>query len=257
VAPGAAPVDAASIELAFWESAERSNSAADYTAYLNRYPAGQFVDLARNRLKPAAAGIQVAKLDPEGMRRREMPVAAPALPREGDFWRYRGSNQNGPDAPTYKVTRVTPDSIEISYVSNANEHITLVLNANWNAISQKGIKGADDIRFVPDASQFSFPLEVGKKWRGSFKGECGVLCSFEVDYEYEVRGWEKVTVPAGSFDAIRIEGRDNYRHAFGITSIGTRSTWLAPEIKHPVKFDYTYANKRLYQYELETYQVAP
>lgn len=41
------------IELAFWRSAEQGNSAAEYQAYLDKYPGGQFAALARARIAPA------------------------------------------------------------------------------------------------------------------------------------------------------------------------------------------------------------
>lgn len=255
-ATAAAAINPDVMELAFWESVERSNTAADYTAYLNRFPAGRFVDLARNRLKPQAAAIQVAKIDQETLRQRNTPVSVPAMPKEGDFWRYRGRNQHGADSPTYKVTRVTDEHVEVRYASNKNEQIAVLLNADGNPVSQTGQIGAEDIKFVPFAPNFQFPLAPGKKWRGSFRGECGPLCSFDVDSEYEVRGWERISVPAGSFDALRIDAKDNYKHMFGLTSSGSGSMWLAPEIKRPVKFDYSYGGKPLYEYELETYQVA-
>ena len=37
-------------ELAFWDAIKNSSNPADFDAYLRRYPDGQFVDLARNRL---------------------------------------------------------------------------------------------------------------------------------------------------------------------------------------------------------------
>ncbi len=249
-------MDSATIDLAFWESVERSNTAADYAAYLTRFPDGQFVELARNRLKSPSSTVQMAKIDPDPARRQEAPVSAPALPAEGDFWRYRGSNQNGPDSPTYRVTRVFADGYEVHYVSNKNEQITVRLNADGNPLSQTGQAGAEDIKFVPLAPNFQFPLMPGKKWRGSYRGACGPLCSFDVDSEYEVRGWEKVSVPAGSFDALRIDGGDTYRHLMGAKSAGSGSMWLVPEIKRPVKFEYTYSGKRLHEYELEAYQLA-
>ncbi|MDO8933998.1 MAG: caspase family protein [Rhodocyclaceae bacterium] len=252
----AAPISAATLELAFWESADRGNTAADYTAYLNKYADGQFAELARNRLEHLSGGVQVASIAPGTLHDRTLPVTAPALPKVGDFWRYRGSNQNGADAPTYKVTDVLDGRIEIRYVSNINEQMTLVLNTDWNPLVQLGQQHAEEIKFVPFAPYFQFPLEPGKKWRGQYKGECGIICSFEVDYEYEVRGWETITVPAGKFEALRIDSRDNYRHAFGIASTGTRSAWFVPAIRQPVKFEYRYNGKRLHEYELESYQVA-
>ncbi len=48
---GAAPAAAASrAELTFWRSAERGGTVADYEAYLERYPAGDFAALAKNRI---------------------------------------------------------------------------------------------------------------------------------------------------------------------------------------------------------------
>ncbi len=38
-------------ELLFWQSIKDSNDAADFEAYLRKYPEGQFADIARNRLK--------------------------------------------------------------------------------------------------------------------------------------------------------------------------------------------------------------
>ncbi|MDP2809734.1 MAG: caspase family protein [Rhodocyclaceae bacterium] len=252
----AAPVDTSAMELAFWESAERSNTAADYMAYLSKFPDGQFVELARNRMNRQSGNVQVASVAPDISRSREAPVSAPAFPREGDFWRYRGSNQNGPDAPTYRVAKVMADTIEIRYVSNRNEQMTIVLNTDWNPLVQLGQEGAAEVKFVPFAPQYQFPLEPGKKWRGQYKGECGPLCSFEADYENEVRGWERIKVPAGTFEALRIDSRETFKHAFGISSSGTGSVWLAPELKNPVKFEYTYSGRRIKDYELEAYQMA-
>ena len=44
------------VELAFWNSITDSDTAADYSAYLERYPTGNFSALARARLTSLAAG---------------------------------------------------------------------------------------------------------------------------------------------------------------------------------------------------------
>jgi adenylate cyclase len=44
------------VEVAFWEAVAEGNAAADYAAYLERYPAGAFAPLARARLTALAAG---------------------------------------------------------------------------------------------------------------------------------------------------------------------------------------------------------
>ena len=57
--PTATPDTDATMETTFWNSIQGGDDAADFEAYLKRYPDGHFSDLARNRLKalsaPAAA----------------------------------------------------------------------------------------------------------------------------------------------------------------------------------------------------------
>lgn len=87
LAPGdATPAPAASapdpdtaLEIALWNAAERGNTAADYQAYLDRYPEGVFAGLARSRAErfagtapadreaaePATPPTETAALDPE------------------------------------------------------------------------------------------------------------------------------------------------------------------------------------------------
>ncbi|MCX7181001.1 MAG: caspase family protein, partial [Proteobacteria bacterium] len=136
-------IDSASLEFVFWDSAERSNTEADYTAYLSKYPDGQFAELARNRIKKPSGGTQLASIQTAPQRDPKLPVAALALPKVGDFWRYRGSNNHGVDNPTYTVTDVRANSIEIRHTTNANEQMTDILNAEWNPLAQLGQKGAE------------------------------------------------------------------------------------------------------------------
>lgn len=61
--PAAPSFDRAQLDVKTWEVAERGNSAADYRAYLDAFPTGQFATFARNRLasleaaKPAAISV--------------------------------------------------------------------------------------------------------------------------------------------------------------------------------------------------------
>jgi C-terminal peptidase prc len=43
-------------ELLFWQSIRESRDAGDFSAYLKKFPDGQFAEIARNRLKALAAG---------------------------------------------------------------------------------------------------------------------------------------------------------------------------------------------------------
>lgn len=50
--------DPATIELAYWDSIKDSTDLEDFRAYLKKYPAGQFVDLARNRISKLEASTR-------------------------------------------------------------------------------------------------------------------------------------------------------------------------------------------------------
>jgi adenylate cyclase len=55
------------VELAFWEAAKESNSAAELRAYLDRYPSGEFTALANARLdalEDSAGGKPVEEPEP-------------------------------------------------------------------------------------------------------------------------------------------------------------------------------------------------
>jgi formylglycine-generating enzyme required for sulfatase activity len=73
----AASAPDATIENTFWTSIKDSDDAADFEAYLSRYPDGHFVDLARNRLagqaKPAPQSAA-----PPAPRPKSNPGPAPA-----------------------------------------------------------------------------------------------------------------------------------------------------------------------------------
>ena len=84
VLPASSPnsgLDPRQVELEFWQSIKNSRSGAEYQAYLDRYPHGEFAQLAANRVKllqgvvPAAAGQHTAATPPAAV-----PAAAAVRP---------------------------------------------------------------------------------------------------------------------------------------------------------------------------------
>jgi peptidoglycan hydrolase-like protein with peptidoglycan-binding domain len=55
-ASGPAGADKAAMETKFWDSAEHSNSVADYQAYLQAFPNGLYAQMARNRIASLNSG---------------------------------------------------------------------------------------------------------------------------------------------------------------------------------------------------------
>ena len=91
-------VDPAVIEVTFWDTIKDSTDAADFQAYLQRYPNGQFASLARLRLRKFSVpvkGVQTSKAAPQQLAKLS---PAPAV-------------QSGNAAPGLVfVVRATPDS---------------------------------------------------------------------------------------------------------------------------------------------------
>lgn len=66
------------IELAYWRTAERTGKAADYAAYLERYPEGAFAEFARDRLglKDSAAIVpEEPEVPPEIQAERDLNLS--------------------------------------------------------------------------------------------------------------------------------------------------------------------------------------
>lgn len=93
---------AANVELSYWDSIKAGQNADDFRAYVKRYPAGSFVDLAQNR---------IAALEREAKRQGEEARTAakqPAAPAGGDqtaveltFWDSIKTSGNVDDLKEY------------------------------------------------------------------------------------------------------------------------------------------------------------
>ena len=116
-----------------------------------------------------------------------------------------------------------------------------------------GTENGEPLRLTPDLNvlesprhrssnprSLDFPLEVGKRWRYANdwvfvpKGSKG-----SVDVEVTVLGYEKVSVPAGEFDAFKLASTERLAGTSPISSqyAGeiTRTYWYAPSARAIVK----------------------
>jgi len=90
----ATPSAAPTLEALFWDSIKESRSQSDFQSYLDRFPNGTFVDLARTRLaelKQTAQQPQVATANPEPAPQppRGTPVTLAVIgPMSGDYSKF-------------------------------------------------------------------------------------------------------------------------------------------------------------------------
>lgn len=97
-----------------------------------------------------------------------------------------------------------------------------------------------------DLRLLSFPLEIGKKW--SFSSVSTYPSGTFNDYACSavVVSYEKVRVPAGEFDAFKLEAKCNFRAVGEMAGDPGESTWkysYAPAAR--IIVDYQYTNSRM------------
>jgi hypothetical protein len=153
----------------------------------------------------AAAGC--VSLDSPG---GDGPAAEAPAYRVGDRWVYRGVD--GFYTPvrweeTREVTAITASGITVR-VTQSGPTIASTRTEVWAApgLVRSGALFDDETRrFATLLKRYDFPLAQGKAWN-QFVGNFNEATNKEGQINHYVRvgGWEKVTTPAGTYDAIRL-----------------------------------------------------
>lgn len=104
----------------------------------------------------------------------------------------------------------------------------------WNFLGS-GATPQEGVSFTPALRYFDFPLVVGKQWNArsmEINHKTGRQREFKVTGVVE--GWERVEVPAGSFESLKIvlktEIVDGDQRSFS-----TDVSWYAPSVRRTVK----------------------
>jgi hypothetical protein len=224
-------------EMVFWESVRASTDPADFRAYLEKYPNGNFAPLARNRLAALEKGAA------------SVPAPAPAAPAQ------QAAAVKGPlaagDAWTYRIVDVRAGKQlglqEVRLVSTAGESLVeevLESGASRRVEHRRGFYLAPVGRyttFSPYLLHYGAP-QFGVSFRGidnldARTCNAGWTCAASG----RTLGWDRVRVPAGEFNAIKVEVYQSWTSPSqtndrGETVQRTLTVWYSPETKRPVKF---------------------
>lgn len=134
------------------------------------------------------------------------------------------------------LSEITESEIRFSEINNRSA----VYDKEWGLV-QDGSR-----KYSPAIQMVSFPLSIGKKWEHSnthSHQSCGNTTS---NLKNEVVGWEDVTVPAGTFRALRIDSSGYWRNNCG-SDRSVYKFWYAPKVKWLVKSEAViYAGGRIY-----------
>ena len=217
-------------EYALWESIQTSKEPAPLEDYLRRYPSGKFSELAQFRLDRVLAQKGEKPVQPADSRTGNPYSKGTIRPNTdyalGDSYSYRrlditSKEQTG--KATFTVTEVTDDML----VYNKGSQVRDLLGNVYKNVAYGEYSGAEG-----GAAQF-YPAEytIGKKWTARYhvKGKDGK--EWSTQYVFKVVGKEKIALPAGEFDAFKVEGQ-------GSMTLGARLTfnyWIAPDkVRRPL-----------------------
>ena len=210
------------MELAIWEKIMPSKEPGPLENYLRRYPSGKFSELAQFQLDRvlAAQGEKKIEIAPQGNNPYTTSSAvANTNYRIGDSYGYRVLDvftKALVETFTHTVTDIT-DS-EIIFDSG------LVTNLLGNKIRGRGGRRWTDNQGIP------LEYSVGKKWSTRYNvilknGRAG-----RIEMDLRIVAKEPITVPAGTFDTFRIEGRGWTYGLGGRNEAIEHNYWRAPAI---------------------------
>lgn len=157
----------------------------------------------------------------------------------GDRWEYEVTDEITGDvtqATSVFVISVSDTEIQTRATSRALRPNQIVYDRNWNRIDD------DAWKYKPsDGTGIRMPLEVGKAWR--FEAQAVHMqngATVSTAGQSKVVAQEKITTPAGTFDAFKIETTTRQLVAVDQTKAATVNTtlWYAPTVNRWVRRTY-------------------
>ncbi len=212
-------------EAAIWEKIKTSTTREPLEDYLLRYPSGRFSELAQfqlDRVLARAGEKKVEAVTPAANPFTKGTVRVDTNYKVGDVFRYRESDVLTKDETRVFANRVTAVSDFEVHFNNGNMVTDLLGNMIFNARSKSRFTG----------TQFYLPeYSIGRRWSARYQRMNADWPARDVSYEFKVVTRERITVPAGEYDAFRIEGQGWTRSNNGNFSINLQSRyWVAPGI---------------------------
>ena len=172
-------------------------------------------------------------------------IAAPAA---GDSWAYsvaNGYNREILGRLEYRVESVAAERVTVALTTNVAllgrpRSEVYTLDGNWLRHALINHDQPVEYEFAKPYPAYVFPLDIGKSWSvrvPATNSATGKRVSVRVDGD--VLGTERITVPAGAFDTIKLRRRiyagdwDGRRAETNITEI----EWYAPALGRAVRAD--------------------
>jgi uncharacterized caspase-like protein len=212
-------------ELAIWERIKGADDAAPLEDYLRRYPSGYFSEIAQLRLDHVLAQkgerkIQIASSDQnpysKGTARADTRV------KVGDRYSYRLMNL-ATNEEIRRYTLVVTEVTDAQVIYGKGEYVTDLIG--------NPVRLADGTRYT-DAQHHVADYSLGKRWTARHR-LTNAAGSWDAQIEYRVVAKESFTLPAGTFEAFRIEGIGwSQGERYGVNLYN--QFWISPEVRREI-----------------------
>ena len=218
-------------ELAIWEKIKNAGEPEPLLEYLLRFPSGRFSELAQFQLDRVLVRKGERKIAFVSDAKNPFTKGTLQLDthyKVGDVFRYREIDMlTQLELRTYghRVTAITDSEV----IVNNGRLITDFLG--------NPIQNPQGVRFP--GSQFYVPeYSVGKRWSARYQRILPDGQKFDVEYDFRVTTKEQAQVPAGSFDAFRIQGSGWTEANNNSGSIQLQSVyWIAPGVRRAIAWE--------------------
>jgi clan AA aspartic protease (TIGR02281 family) len=174
----------------------------------------------------------------------QIPVASVGIPNTqlGDTYiiEYQYPDNLKPSYSTErKVVSVGEGKLTVAtrtVKSKTGKARTLQFTSEWNLLSSRNPDGSG-FDYSPPLQYFAFPLYPGKTWQQrSRETNMQTGAVREHTLSATVGEWEDISVPAGTFRALKITLQTELLDpSTGATSTGTDISWYAPNMRRSVR----------------------
>jgi hypothetical protein len=187
-----------------------------------------------------ALAVLAGCVAPPGNPPTQAPAAVPAPSvAVAQYWEYAvrdGYTGESRGRWRYTVAQADGERIVVD-VSRDGEHVdTWIYNARWNGIEHP-LTNLQRFRYDPPFPAFEFPLQSAKKWYRVVRAtDPQTGRSYRVHVQGFARGWRRMRVPAGEFDALEVK---RYVYAgnadfFTLQEEIVQTDWYSPAIGYVV-----------------------
>lgn len=172
------------------------------------------------------------------------PLASASEVQPGNSWRYAvhdGYTRLPRGTVEYRVSAIQGDTVTFTVLNGDRESTELYArNGNW---LQRPATNMQTFAYNPPYPAFAFPLTPGKTWRSRVTAtDPADGRSFPVLIEGTVLGWERVRVPAGEFDTLKVRRNvflDYFEQGVRGQSVIVEHEWYAPAVKQAARRETT------------------